>query len=467
MAIKLKKKRFINRISSTLKPWLGKGDQDVLRLTQRKLTLQYSAVLISFLILFILTVYGLLYFLLIHQQKQQLESWIEQQIYSQREGGKERGEMGGRMPSYFGMRFGTMAGGTNDILGYYSGADGDLVPLTEDRTGLSDLLESDLSGKAERSLGSDGETRYWTISNGEEWLLVAGRTLTEQGQKAGTFYAAKETTSQHRLFQWLLAVLVGIALLFCGVAVYLSYKMSSKAMVPVKRSFTRQQEFVADASHELRTPLSVLLSSIDVLEMEGAGESSPFSRKVLDNMRDEAKRMIRLSESLLTLARSDSGAVELKLEAFAVTELAERIIASLQPVAASKAIALSLHADVPISIRGDRERISQLLVILLDNALKYTPEGGHVDLRLFLTEPKSQKLVMEVSDDGIGIKAEEQGRIFERFYREEKSRARELGGHGLGLSIAKWIVEAHNGTIGVTSAPEQGSTFRVELPVSG
>ncbi|MNM25509.1 Sensor histidine kinase YycG [compost metagenome] len=489
MDIKLIKRRFTNRLPKWRLSAGKPPDNDVIRLTQRKLTIRYSAVLIGFLLLFIITVYVLLHYLLMNQQKQQLNSWLEQQVYSLHEsrehGQGKKGFIGGG-----GNPGGGVRSGGNEIAGFVADTSGNLLALNADTLNLVSEIENAMKDVYSDSYTSVGEaTEYWTIwvdnnettaaadqdSGGESTaesalvggkskLLVAGRAIVEEGQMLGVMYGAKDITAQHRLFQWLLAVLAAVAVLFAGLAVFLSHQMSSKAMIPVKRSFARQREFVADASHELRTPLSVLLSSVDALEMEGVGEGEPFARKVLHNMRDEAKRMIRLSDSLLTLARSDSGAAALRITDFDLGAVAERIADSLRPMAVSKEITLRYERTGPLPYRGDSERLSQLLVILLDNAIKYTPDGGLIELSVFQMEVKGQKLVIEVRDNGIGIKPEDRERIFERFYREEKSRARELGGHGLGLSIAKWIVEAHGGTIEVTSTSGEGSIFRVELP---
>ncbi|MBY9078061.1 HAMP domain-containing histidine kinase [Paenibacillus sp. HN-1] len=464
-------------------------DNDVIRLTQRRLTIRYSAVLVGFLLLFIVTVYLLLHYLLMNQQKQQLNSWLEQQLYALH----ENWEHGQGRKSYLGdgsKQGGGSRAGVNEIAGFVADTSGNLLPLNPDSVTLVSQLANTLSDGWADTYTPEGEiTGYWSLwlndnettavseqgsegdltaevpgVTGKSKLLVAGRAIVDGGHVLGVIYGAKDITAQHRLFQWLLAVLAAVSVLFAGFAVFLSHKMSSKAMIPVKRSFARQREFVADASHELRTPLSVLMSSVDALEMEGVGEGEPFVRRVLDNMRDEAKRMIRLSDSLLTLARSDSGAAALRMENFDLGAVAERIADSFKPMALSKAITLRNERKGPIPFRGDSERLSQLLVILLDNAIKYTPDGGLVELSVFAMEAKVQKLVIEVRDNGIGIKPEDRERVFERFYREEKSRARELGGHGLGLSIAKWIVEAHGGTIEVTGSPGEGSIFRAELP---
>jgi signal transduction histidine kinase len=135
---------------------------------------------------------------------------------------------------------------------------------------------------------------------------------------------------------------------------------------------------------------------------------------------------------------------------------------SVSPLAASKQIALEMHAPDKLTATGDPQRLSQLLYILLDNAIKYTANGGEV--RLTLSKEESQ-LCLQVQDTGIGIKPEDQDHIFERFYRADKSRSRQMGGHGLGLSIAKWIVETHGGTIQLASEIGKGSTFTIRIPI--
>ena len=257
-------------------------------------------------------------------------------------------------------------------------------------------------------------------------------------------------------------ILITIGIVFLGIAIYMSVVMSKRAMIPISGAFTRQREFVADASHELRTPLSVLLSSIDAVEMTIEPQKRDIVEKILINMRQEVKRMTHLVSDLLTLARSDSNTIQLSLETFDFRPQAERAIDSVRPLAAAKQI--SLHLDSPDSLIavGDPGRLSQLLYILLDNAIKYTTNGGEVGLALKI---EGQQLCLSLQDTGIGISAEDCKHIFERFYRSDKSRSRQMGGHGLGLSIAKWIVDTHKGTIKVTSELGKGSTFIVYIPL--
>lgn len=295
-------------------------------------------------------------------------------------------------------------------------------------------------------------------------LMMTGRAIYQGDQLVGVFYTGKDVSFYYELSHRLLIILVTLGILFLGIAFLLSYFMSRRAMIPIRNSFERQQELVADVSHELRTPLSILNSSLDVFKME-EDHLSDFSRKVLGNMQGEIKRMTKLVSDLLTLARSDSGVADLQYERFDLVLPAEQLMASTQTLAHSKEINLQLNAPSDLLVYGDQERIKQLLYILLDNAIKYTPNGGEVNVTLSAdTREKQPVLRIVVQDTGSGIPLEEQGRIFDRFYRVDKNRSRQLGGTGLGLSIAKWIVEAHHGMIQVTSTPGKGSTFTVRIP---
>ncbi|MGZ4106095.1 MAG: sensor histidine kinase, partial [Tumebacillaceae bacterium] len=188
-------------------------------------------------------------------------------------------------------------------------------------------------------------------------------------------------------------------------------------------------------------------------------------QKVLLDMKDEVDRMSKLVADLLTLARSDSGQVELITEAFDVVAMAAQLERSFQHLTVPRGIVLKLDSEETLTVYGDKERLQQLLYILLDNAIKFMSHPGNVMLSLHKErEDQQDVLLIRVQDEGIGIDPEQQRRIFDRFYRGDKIRSREIGGTGLGLAIAKWIVEAHRGTISVTSTLGEGSTFTVRLP---
>ncbi|WP_327986095.1 sensor histidine kinase [Brevibacillus borstelensis] len=297
--------------------------------------------------------------------------------------------------------------------------------------------------------------------------MITGQRIYHGNELAGTLYTGREISYTYELIKRLLTILIVLGILFLGVAVLLSYFMSKRAMIPIRQSFQRQKEFVADASHELRTPLSILNSSLDVFEMEDGEHLSDFSKTVLVNMKDEVKRMAKMVSDLLTLARSETDRPALTVERFDLVPTIEQLVSSTGPLAQSKNISLHHHMPSILIVYGDHERIKQLLYILVDNAIKYTPPGGEVHLTVSVEAREKQTMILiKVRDTGVGIAPEDAERIFDRFYRVEKNRSRKMGGTGLGLAIAKWIVEIHQGNIHVSSVPGQGSTFTVALPIS-
>ena len=229
----------------------------------------------------------------------------------------------------------------------------------------------------------------------------------------------------------------------------------------LERSFLQIKRFTADASHELKTPLTVLKGEIEVgLKRDRAVEEY---KRILSSCLEEVDHMSRIVDDLLTLARADMGALELRRERVDLGEVAEDVWRSLQRMAEEKGLKFSLARDGEVPVWGDRDRLRQLVVNLVDNALKYTPSGGEVVLKVGRQDALA---LLSVKDTGEGIPPEDQERVFERFYRVDKARSREKGGTGLGLSICKWIAEAHGGRIWLKSEIGRGSTFTVELPLS-
>ena len=229
----------------------------------------------------------------------------------------------------------------------------------------------------------------------------------------------------------------------------------------IEHAFIRVTQFTADASHELRTPISLIRTEAEIALRKSRGDAE--YRDALRHILLEAERTSALVEELLTLARADSGRENLRLTlidlrpALAETVKGWRQVAETRNLQFTQAI-----ADCELPVLADRKAVQRLLGILLDNAVKYTPPPGVVELRL---EARGDKVVMVVRDTGIGIAEQDQTRIFERFYRADKARNRELGGAGIGLAIAEWIVQQHSGSIAVQSSLGSGSTFFVEFPL--
>lgn len=433
--------------------------------------MQYSGLIMLFLILFIVVVYTLLYVVILRDQHRELENLTRQEtrIISDYLAESARNELQG-----LGSQELVLAG-VDQFFYYVTDENGNFVMGGETLPHMREELFELVSGWVPERNQIREETLEVTFDErrigGREIdeapksdtvrLMVDGSPIFYNGQFVGMIYIGKDISFAYQLFTWLLVVLVSLAVLFAGVAVWLSFMMSKKAMGPISMAFQRQKEFVGDASHELRTPLSVMLSSIDALEMTDGVEEDPFAGKLLRNMKSEVKRMTGLVSDLLVLARADSGSVERTVEELDVQKEAAQVIESLTPYADSAGVSLSLEGPAPLFVNGDRARLKQLLYILLDNAVKYSPDGGQVKVKL---SQRDRHWTMSVSDEGIGIDEDDQSRIFDRFFRSDKSRTRTVGGHGLGLSIAKWIAGIHGGTITVKSEPGKGSTFTVQLP---
>jgi two-component system, OmpR family, sensor kinase len=230
----------------------------------------------------------------------------------------------------------------------------------------------------------------------------------------------------------------------------------------LQASFAQIQQFSADASHELRTPLTIMRGEIEVaLRNQRLAKDS---RELLQSINDELIRLSSIVESLMILVKSDTGRLVFNMQPIALDEFIEQLFEETKVLAESKKIKVKLEHSQPIRINGDAVRLKQLFLNLIDNALKYTPPRGHVTLTL---AKKEGDALLAVKDNGIGIPRKDQTKIFERFYRVDRSEENieDAGGSGLGLSIAKWITEAHHGIIEVKSREGKGSTFTVRLPI--
>lgn len=228
----------------------------------------------------------------------------------------------------------------------------------------------------------------------------------------------------------------------------------------IEAAFSRITQFTADASHELRTPVSLIRTEAE-LSLRRARSQNEYQES-LQHILLEAERTTALIEQLLSLARADSGRETLQMQPVELSTVLQSVAGAWKQVAAIRGLRFS--TNLPHSqafVAGDESLLRRLSDILLDNAFKYTPAPGSVSLSL---EVHERFAAITIEDSGIGISEDEQGKIFERFYRVDKSRSRAQGGNGLGLSIAQWIVTQHHGSIVVKSHAGEGATFRVELP---
>jgi signal transduction histidine kinase len=231
----------------------------------------------------------------------------------------------------------------------------------------------------------------------------------------------------------------------------------NQMMGRIQHLFSVQQRFVADISHELRTPLTAIQGNIALMKRYGVDAAS------LDDIEAECQRMTRLVNDLLMLARADYGGIKVALAPLDLDTVVIECVNSAKLIAKDRKLDIHLGHFQPARVKGDHDRLKQLVSNLLNNAIKFTPDGGEIIVTLGSNQ---EHAVLTVKDTGIGIRKEDMDRIFDRFYQSESSRVHHQGeGFGLGLSIVKWVVDAHHGTIIVSSEPKLGATFTVTLPL--
>jgi signal transduction histidine kinase len=229
-------------------------------------------------------------------------------------------------------------------------------------------------------------------------------------------------------------------------------------------SFDRQRRFMADASHELRTPVAILRGESEVALSQQQRSAEEY-RESLGVLHHEAERLTRIVEDLFTLTRADAGQYPLEARDLYLDELIAECVHSARTLAQAKKISLTFDEAPESPIRADESLLRRMLLNLLDNAIKYTPDFGRITVAC---RPSGQEYAVSIADTGMGIPAELRPRIFERFFRADKARSRsesDGGGAGLGLAISRWIAEAHRGRLELTCSDSTGSTFTAYLPV--
>jgi heavy metal sensor kinase len=236
----------------------------------------------------------------------------------------------------------------------------------------------------------------------------------------------------------------------------------NETLARLERSFEQLRRFTSDASHELRTPLTAI-RSVGEVGLRGASGAEHY-RDVIGSMLEETARLTSLVESLLTISRADSGQIRLAQVSVALLPLVREVVSFVEILAEEKRHDLSVHGDESLHTDVDPAILKQVLVNLLDNAIKYTPEGGRIVARVLAAE--NGWLCVEVEDNGPGIPPVHRDRVFDRFYRIDEARSRSDGGAGLGLAIAQWGAEAHGGFLRLDSSPGGGCIFRLTLPQS-
>lgn len=240
-------------------------------------------------------------------------------------------------------------------------------------------------------------------------------------------------------------------------------RVFNDTLARLEQAFEQLRRFTSDASHELRTPLA-MIRSVGEVGLQKDGSRAEY-RDIIGSMLEEVNRLTSLIDNLLTISRADSGHIQLHRTAVSMMALAREAAGLFEILVEEKSQHLTLEGDENAQVEGDCIFLRQALVNIIHNAVKYSPVGETISVRV--RNGDARQVVVEIEDKGPGIPLEDQGRVFDRFYRVDKARWRESGGAGLGLSIAKWAVEAHGGSIELNSEPNLGSTFRIVLPSAG
>ena len=277
-------------------------------------------------------------------------------------------------------------------------------------------------------------------------LIISSYETDTSGNEIAVYYLSiSNINTQIGMLQKLIITL-SIVLLAALILVFLiCLFFANRSIKPIEDAWNKQNQFIADASHELKTPLTTINTNIDLLMTHGDSTINE-EKKWLNYIKDESTRMAKLTNDLLYLAKVDhSSENNIIKSTFSFSSAAENVILTTEAVIYEKSLNLVEDLDDEIYISGDESQIKQLVLILLDNAIKYTNQGGTIEVTLKKLDNKTARFI--IKNTGNGIPPEDISKIFDRFYRSDKSRDRKSGGYGLGLSIAKSIVVSHKGTI--------------------
>ncbi len=271
-----------------------------------------------------------------------------------------------------------------------------------------------------------------------------------------------DVTSQLGILTNLIYTFLAVALIMLIFIFFISRFFANRSIKPIKEAFDKQKQFIADVSHELKTPLTVINTNVDVL-LSNRQESINDQVKWLHYIKSETERMTRLTNDLLYLAQIDYSNMKMIYSNFDFSEAAEDVLLTMEAVIFENNISLQYNIEPNVFLYGNREQLQQVIMILLDNAIKYTNNQGYIDFSL---KKSHHQVILSITNTGEGISGEHIGRIFDRFYRTDASRSRAGGGYGLGLAIAKAIIEQHKGKISAKSVVSESTTFSIELPCS-
>lgn len=293
-------------------------------------------------------------------------------------------------------------------------------------------------------------------------LLIRANTVDQKNNRY--VLIAENIDTQMNIIAAFNKLLMVILIVFWAVAILISFWLSRYFMKPILKAWNKQQEFVANAAHELRTPLTIIQNKLEYLftkpKRSIIDETEPINQAL-----NETKRLSRLTTELLTIARSDSNTLQVKPTEIKLADFLPETVEPYEELAASQDKSLTYSNSVAGFVTIDPDLLKQVVVILLDNALKYTNAGDKIEVA---TEPSGRNnWKLTVANTGKSISDADKKQIFERFYRVDKSRNKTTGGNGLGLSIAQWIIAQHHGKISVADMQPSGVVFTCIVPIKG
>ena len=312
---------------------------------------------------------------------------------------------------------------------------------------------------------ANGEAYASTQSSAGDALRVYLVRTNSQNNTQQLVEVGRSTEPEESALAQMRNIMVAVLLASIIPAIAGGYLLSGRALRPIKSAVDAQRTFIADASHELRTPVAVVRTNAELLQRHiGSPVRHAGDEIAVEDILSESVRLGKMVDQMLTLAQADAGQSPLALGDVRLNEVAEQVGRSMKALAEARGVTLITHTNGVVAVHGDAERLRELLVILVDNAIKYSDSGGRVGVSVGQSH---RKATLTVTDTGPGIPPAALPHIFERFYRVDKARSRESGGTGLGLAIARHIAEAHGGAISMHSAVGKGTTVTVELRMAG
>lgn len=415
---------------------------------RRQMTCVYAAIFGVLILLIVAAAYTFIWWEILAHEKDNLIA----QIYHE---GEEWVETREAPCSEAAIRSGKM-------FAYFVDADGATVVLNQLGNGEAGQALLRHKGDWPKRLDSSRLLRMNGTSGERYRYLAAVAPMLDGDKRVGTLYMFKNMEFYYEAAYKTLFWLLCMALVLYMAACYFGYWLAGRNIRPISQMYARQKQFTADASHEMRTPLAVMKLAVQGLREDEDSRLGEFAKESVEMLDSEADRLSRLTENLMTLARSDEDNLPAYTEQVDVTTLCHKVAAQLALLAEQKQIVLKQELQADLSVQGDELALSRLLIILLDNALKYSAPKTTVTLRGARVK---EHLVIEVRDEGCGISDEDKTRVFDRFYRVDKARSRSQGGLGLGLSLAWAIVHQHGGSIEAFDNQPQGTVMYVQLPL--